>query len=99
MTFALWRQELKRQRQFSRRVASELDGRAGAFRIEEVYDIASGSRVLGVTKRWRFGEVTLPPREVLGLDPTHWAAGTLVLIVPPDWQPPVVAWYTYPEVA
>jgi len=36
MTYALWRQEMKRQRKFSRRAASELDGGAGAFRIEEV---------------------------------------------------------------
>jgi hypothetical protein len=98
MTFALWRQEMKRQRQFSRRAASELDGGAGAFRTEETYDIVNG-RLAGVTKRWRFGEIALRPREVLGLDPTHWPAGTLLLIVPPDWQPPVVAWYTYTEVA
>jgi len=99
MTFPLWRQEMKRQRDLSRRAASELDGGPGAFRIEEVYDIAAGGRVIGVTKRWRFGAVALRPREVLGLDPAHWRAGTLLLIVPPDWQPPVVAWYTYPEVA
>ena len=72
MTFPLWRQEMRRQRELSRRAASEMGGDAGAFRIEEVYDIAYGGRILGVTKRWRFGEVALLPREMLGLDPRHW---------------------------
>ena len=99
MTGALWRQEMKRQRELSRRAALEMGGGAGAFRIEEVYDIAYGGRINGITKRWRYGEVTLPPREVLGLDPRHWPSGTLLMIVPPDWSPPVVAWYTYEEAA
>jgi len=98
MTFALWRQEMKRQRAFSRRATSELDGGAGAFRIEACHDIADG-RLIGVTKRWRFGEVALPPKEVLGLDPRHYPAGTLLLIVPPGWEPPVRCWYTYEETA
>jgi hypothetical protein len=98
MTFGLWRQEMKRQRQFSRRAASALDGGAGAFRIEACHDVASG-RLIGVTKRWRFGEVALPPREVLGLDPRHYPAGTSLLIVPPGWEPPVRCWYTYEETA
>jgi len=98
MTFALWRQEMKRQRAFSRRAASALDGGAGAFRIEACHDITDG-RLIGVTKRWRFGEVALPPKEVLGLDPRHYPAGTLLLIVPPGWEPPVRCWYTYEETA
>ena len=98
MTFALMRQEMKRQRQFSRRAAVALNGAAGAFRIEACPAIADG-RLIGVTKRWRFGDVALPPREVLGLDPRHWPAGTLLVIVPPGWEPPVRCWYTYKETA
>jgi hypothetical protein len=98
MTFALWRQEMRRQRELSRRAASEMGG-VGMFRIEEVPDIDYGGRILGVTKRWRYAEVALPPREVLGLDPRHWPAGTVLVIVPPGWEPPVRCWYTYEETA
>jgi hypothetical protein len=97
MDYAQWRQEQRRQRELSRRVGADI-GDGGAFRVEGCDNIMYG-RLVGFTKRWRYGEVALPPQEILGLDPRHFPAGTLLVIVPLGWAPPIQVWYTYEEVA
>jgi len=86
----------ERQREFSRRAAAAL-AEGGAFRVEGRLEIADGGRVF-VPVRWCFGDVALEAGEALALDPQHWPVGTKLVIVPPGWEPPIRAWWSYSEV-
>src|SRR5262245_54130775 len=99
MDFPQWREEQRRQREFSHRVGADAQmGVGAAFRVELCDNVMHG-RVVGVTRRWRYGDVPLAAQEALALDPRNFPPGTLIMIAPPGWAPPIQVWYTYEEVA